>query len=328
VQSAITGGTYNAAAVAITGGTIDGTSIGATTKSSGAFTTLSANSTVSGTGFSTYLASPPAIGGTAAAAGSFTTLSASSTVSGTGFSTYLASPPAIGGSAAAAGSFTTLSASSTFTTSAAEVKQTNVVTAAGGITMGAADRFIVVNKTSGAATAVTLVSSPTTGRVVTIIDGKGDAATNNITISPAAGTINGASSYVISSNYGEVSLIYNGTQWNLQSTRSNQATWSMQWTGGTVVTNNTYYFSIYAPYSGTINSLDWFSGTGSFTVNVEIGTTSVTGLSAVNVNSATLTNSVATAANTFAAGSLIKVIVTSATSSPTNAVLSLRITRS
>jgi Chaperone of endosialidase len=44
-----------------------------------AATTLSASSTVSGTGFSTYLASPPAIGGTAAAAGSFTTLSASST---------------------------------------------------------------------------------------------------------------------------------------------------------------------------------------------------------------------------------------------------------
>jgi len=53
-----------------------------------AATTLSASSTVSGTGFSTYLASPPAIGGTAAAAGAFTTLSASSTVSGTGFSTY------------------------------------------------------------------------------------------------------------------------------------------------------------------------------------------------------------------------------------------------
>ena len=83
--------------------------VGATTPSTGAFTTLSASSTVSGTGFSTYLASPPAIGGTAAAAGSFTTLSASSTVSGTGFSTYLASPPAIGGTTAAAGTFTTLS---------------------------------------------------------------------------------------------------------------------------------------------------------------------------------------------------------------------------
>jgi hypothetical protein len=56
--------------------------IGATTPSTGAFTTLSASSTVSGSGFSAYLASPPAIGGTAAAAGSFTTLSASGTLTG------------------------------------------------------------------------------------------------------------------------------------------------------------------------------------------------------------------------------------------------------
>jgi hypothetical protein len=89
--------------------------IGSGTASTGAFTTLSASSTVSGTGFSTYLASPPAIGGTAPAAGAFTTLSASSTVSGTGFSTYLASPPAIGGTAAAAVSATTLHATGQFT---------------------------------------------------------------------------------------------------------------------------------------------------------------------------------------------------------------------
>ncbi len=49
---------------------------GSTTPEPVAATTLSASSTVSGTGFSTYLASPPAIGGTAAAAGTFTTVSA------------------------------------------------------------------------------------------------------------------------------------------------------------------------------------------------------------------------------------------------------------
>ena len=95
------------------GGTIstfNNVSIGQTTAGAGAFTTLSASSTVSGSGFSTYLASPPAIGGTTPAAGAFTTLSASSTVSGTGFSTYLASPPAIGGTTPAAGNFTTLGA--------------------------------------------------------------------------------------------------------------------------------------------------------------------------------------------------------------------------
>lgn len=63
----------------ISGGTINNASVGATTPSTGAFTTLAASSTVSGTGFSNYLASPPAIGGTTAAAGSFTTLSSTGT---------------------------------------------------------------------------------------------------------------------------------------------------------------------------------------------------------------------------------------------------------
>lgn len=48
--------------------------------STGSFTTLAASSTVSGTGFSTYLASPPAIGGTAPGTGKFTTLQATSTI--------------------------------------------------------------------------------------------------------------------------------------------------------------------------------------------------------------------------------------------------------
>jgi hypothetical protein len=86
----------------VIGNSLNSTPVGNTTASTGAFTILSASSAVSGSGFSTYLASPPAIGGTAAAAGSFTTLSASSTVSGIGFSTYLASPPAIGGTSPAA----------------------------------------------------------------------------------------------------------------------------------------------------------------------------------------------------------------------------------
>jgi chloramphenicol 3-O-phosphotransferase len=61
-------------------GTLNGT-VGAVTPASGAFTTLAASITVSGTGFSTYLASPPAIGGTVAAAGAFTTLTGTGTIS-------------------------------------------------------------------------------------------------------------------------------------------------------------------------------------------------------------------------------------------------------
>ena len=62
--------------------TLNSITIGNTTPAAGAFTTLSASSTVSGTGFSTYLASPPAIGGTAPAAGSFTNLSYTGTLTG------------------------------------------------------------------------------------------------------------------------------------------------------------------------------------------------------------------------------------------------------
>jgi len=80
--------------------------IGGTTPAAGAFTTLSATSTVSGAGFTAFAASPPSIGNTAPAAGAFTTLSATSTVSGAGFTAFAASPPAIGGTAPAGGRFT------------------------------------------------------------------------------------------------------------------------------------------------------------------------------------------------------------------------------
>ncbi len=65
--------------------------VGATTPSTGSFTTLAASSTVSGTGFSTYLASPPAIGGTAPASGAFTTLTATTAIATTSGGTGLTS---------------------------------------------------------------------------------------------------------------------------------------------------------------------------------------------------------------------------------------------
>ena len=111
--------TQTPGAVAITGGAINNTPIGGSTANTGAFTNLSSSGTVSGAGFSTYLASPPAIGGSAANTGAFTNLSSSGTVSGNGFSSYLttnlASPPAIGGTAPNTGAFTTLTSTSTTT---------------------------------------------------------------------------------------------------------------------------------------------------------------------------------------------------------------------
>jgi hypothetical protein len=100
-----------AASWTIASGVIDATTIGATTASTGAFTTLAASGTVSGAGIDAKFASPPAIGSSAAGTGAFTTLSATSTFGGAGVDAKFASPPAIGSSAAGTGAFTTLAAS-------------------------------------------------------------------------------------------------------------------------------------------------------------------------------------------------------------------------
>lgn len=88
-----------------------------------------------------------------------------------------------------------------------------VVTAAGAVTATNLDNVIVVNKTVGAATTVTLPTGYA-GLTLTVKDGKGDAAANNITLTPASGNIDGAGSYVINTNYGYQTITHNGTQWN------------------------------------------------------------------------------------------------------------------
>ena len=93
------------------GGAINSTTIGATTPSTGAFTTLSASSTVSGAGFTAYLASPPAIGGTVAAAITGTTITANTGFIGPHNGTVGATTPNTG-------SFTTIAASGVTTLSA------------------------------------------------------------------------------------------------------------------------------------------------------------------------------------------------------------------
>jgi hypothetical protein len=83
--------------------------VGASTPSTGAFTTLTESGVISGAAFAAYLASPPPIGGTTGNTGTFTTLSGSATVGGAGITALFASPPAIGGTAPSTGAFTTLS---------------------------------------------------------------------------------------------------------------------------------------------------------------------------------------------------------------------------
>lgn len=74
--------------------------------------------------------------------------------------------------------------------------------------------FYVIVDTSSART-INLLASPETGRSYLIKDNTGSAATNNITIVPNAGNIDGAANYKITTNFGAVWIIYNGTQWNV-----------------------------------------------------------------------------------------------------------------
>lgn len=63
-----------------------------------------------------------------------------------------------------------------------------IVTAAGAVTVDANDSdIIVIKKTVGAATTVNLPLAASRTKAVRIVDGKGDAATNNITIVPQSG---------------------------------------------------------------------------------------------------------------------------------------------
>lgn len=92
---------------------------------------------------------------------------------------------------------------------------TTVFTGTGNYTASATDYVVVINKVTGAATGVTLPSTPTIGRLVLVKDGKGDAGTNNITVSPAAGTIDGVASIVMDQPYEAYEFVYNGTNWNI-----------------------------------------------------------------------------------------------------------------
>lgn len=76
------------------------------------------------------------------------------------------------------------------------------------VTVSVNDCIVQTNLTVAGAVAVTLPAG-VQKYVYFISDGKGDAGTNNITITPNAGeTIGGASTYVIDSNYGGVMLAF------------------------------------------------------------------------------------------------------------------------
>lgn len=76
------------------------------------------------------------------------------------------------------------------------------------------DQVIMVD-TSSTGKTINLPASPETGLTFRIKDDTGSAATNNITISPASGNIDGSSSATINIDYGSVDVTYGGSEWHL-----------------------------------------------------------------------------------------------------------------
>ena len=75
------------------------------------------------------------------------------------------------------------------------------------------DQVVVVDTSS--ARTINLTASPVTGQYVRIKDNVGSAAANNITISPAAGNIDGAASATINVAYGSIDLVRTGSEWSI-----------------------------------------------------------------------------------------------------------------
>lgn len=125
----------------ISGGTVNSASVGATTPSTGAFTTLSASSTVSGTGFSTYLASPPAIGVTTPAAGAFTSLGATGAITPNQVLGIVGTTTNNNANAGSVGEFLSNSTSGTSLTSGTSANATSVSLTAGDWDVSGAVRF-------------------------------------------------------------------------------------------------------------------------------------------------------------------------------------------
>lgn len=111
---------------------------------------------------------------------------------------------------------TTGTGSNTITISATGVQTLVVRTAvATPIAVTNADDVISVEVPGPVAVAVTLPAG-VTGRVFNIKDGLGLAApATPITITPAAGTIDGAATATINAPYGSLTLVYSGVEWKI-----------------------------------------------------------------------------------------------------------------
>ena len=88
--------------------------------------------------------------------------------------------------------------------------------AASPYTVAATNYYIGVDSSAGVVS-ILLPNAPTTGRAIVVKDKTGSAATNNITITTVGGAvlIDGATSFVMNTNYEAVSVLFNGVSWEV-----------------------------------------------------------------------------------------------------------------
>jgi hypothetical protein len=102
----------------------------------------------------------------------------------------------------------------TISTAGADIVAVRIATATP-VLVTTANEVIVIEVPGPVAVAVTMPAG-VTGQIFHIKDGLGlAAAATPITITPAAGTIDGSATAVINVPYGSLTLIYSGVEWKI-----------------------------------------------------------------------------------------------------------------
>jgi hypothetical protein len=125
-----------------------------------------------------------------------------------GLTARLAAPGAIGGTTPAAGAFTTLNSTAGVIIDYVGVSDANRTNT----TLSTDHVIIFTSLTADRTYQISSEDIAQAGRVIVVKDGSGNAATFNIIISTeGAETIDGAATFTISSNYGAINLVSNGS---------------------------------------------------------------------------------------------------------------------
>lgn len=93
------------------------------------------------------------------------------------------------------------------------------------------------------------------------------------------------------------------------------------------MSNGTYTLWLRSPGNFLLTSLDTQIATGSFTIAIKVGATTIGGLGSVAVNTPTIENNPASEPNSVGPGDTITATITSATGSPAGVVIGLNLQR-